>query len=168
MIDLTTVYDSFTFDGTWTIQGPLDGNLVAGLCIGARLAVFEMEYRPEYISITVTKRNITETIDIDDNPVDHMVTDEGEDIIKGGNIDADLLSHDRFGWWIEHAMFQDSYQLFEFDNAQFVQGFISICNAFQVDFRNYILGPPFKYDHNNNEVTYYNIQGYDIEPIPNS
>jgi hypothetical protein len=44
-----------------------------------------------------------------------------------------------------------------------VQGFISICNAFDVDFRDYIIGTPFKYIQNT--IVNYQIEGYDIEPF---
>jgi len=74
------------------------------------------------------------------------------------------LDEGSFVWWISYPLTGDTYELYSFNSAEFVQGFISMCNAFNVDFRDYILGSPFKYV--TQEPTYYQVEGYDIEPIP--
>ena len=51
-----------------------------------------------------------------------------------------------------------TYKLYTFNIAEFIQGFITICRAFQVDFRYYIQGNPFRYDTGNNTQTFYSIE----------
>lgn len=38
-----------------------------------------------------------------------------------------------YGWWIGDSI-SYNFSLYQFQSPEFVQGFISICNAFQVDF----------------------------------
>lgn len=64
------------------------------------------------------------------------------------------------GIWIFNTEEDDeSYWNFIQTNnmPEFMQGFITMCNAFQVDFRNYILSPPF--DSNDIE---YDLVGYHV------
>lgn len=88
-----------------------------------------------------------------------------EDIINN-NYDTYALQppEGAFAWWV--SIGDDSYGFYEFESLQFIQGFISICNAFNVDFRDAILGPPFTYDVDLGKQTFYSIEGYDIAPIP--
>jgi hypothetical protein len=69
-----------------------------------------------------------------------------------------------YGWWIGPRP-SPEYILYSFPDAYFIQGFISMCDAFRVDFRDYVYGLPFKYDPETQETTHYQIEGYDIAPI---
>lgn len=169
MILLDAVYDSFTFRGnyTWTINGPLSGNLVAGLYVGLRTVMAMVIIDGLiYPTIELTKGGVSERYDVDFLPLEIYDTDTGINIAENRNYSAGMIPQNRFGWWIETSYERQKYDLFAFDDADFIQGFITICNAFDEDFRNYIFGPPFKYNYDTREITYYNIQGYDIEPIP--
>lgn len=121
---------------------------------------------PPVIMIQVSKDGIIEDIDVAEYVVNDYAQLFNDNTIERGNIYGNLLSPAKFGWWIESIDDADMYHLYAFDDAQFIQGFISICNAFNVDFRDYIFGPPFKYNHNTKEIIYYTIQGYEIDPIP--
>ena len=55
-----------------------------------------------------------------------------------------------------------------FKNNDFVEGFVSVFDTFDMEFRDYIAGPPFKTEVGFNGVkrnTFYNIEGYDIRSI---
>ena len=55
-----------------------------------------------------------------------------------------IYPNKKYGIWIARYGDSDYYDLVTFNNAnEFMQGFITMCNYFQVDFRKYILGPPF-------------------------
>jgi len=84
-----------------------------------------------------------------------------DDIIRKNYI---VYPHnDEFGWWIDNGN-NESYALYSFKSYDFVLGFIDICNSYNVDFRDYILGPIFKREDGKDVI--YNIPGYDIEEIP--
>lgn len=59
--------------------------------------------------------------------------------------------------WIRTTQYE--YSLYAFSTDKFLQGLISICNHFEVDFRNYIYGLP--YDTNGLQ---YGIEGYELVP----
>lgn len=63
-----------------------------------------------------------------------------------------------YGLWM-HSGKRFHYSLYTFRKASFFQGIISICNTFQVDFRNYIYGLPFDIDGNQ-----YALGGYVMTP----
>lgn len=67
-----------------------------------------------------------------------------------------------FGWWVKDLSARNNYQLYVFNSIDFIRGFISICSAFGVDFRDYILGGPFTYHDYEEPPIYYDIEGYDI------
>ena len=66
-----------------------------------------------------------------------------------------------FTWWDEPRPDYVLWMRINLENMDlFLQGFISICNAFSVDFRRYVHGLPFKV--RNDQKEYYEIQGYPI------
>ena len=60
-----------------------------------------------------------------------------------------------FGIWIKNNF--GSFDLYTFKTFDFIKGFVTLCDNFSVDFRDYILSMPF--DSNGNE---YGIENYDI------
>lgn len=88
---------------------------------------------------------------------------------------------EKYGWWIRDYNGRFSYKLCQFGSAGFVQGFISLCNGFEVDFRKYISGGPFRlvnkdqvlvnhltlpaYNNQNRSLVLYDIEGYHVEPL---
>lgn len=79
------------------------------------------------------------------------------------------LDNNLMGWWIlslpslpnNESSSSLFYDLCVFKTKEFIEGFISIFKTFQREFRDYIAGPPFKYDKNNNKIDI-KIEGYDI------
>jgi len=55
------------------------------------------------------------------------------------------LEEGQFGVWLKGQR-RSHYGLYVFRTNSFFQGFVSICDTFQVDFRDYLYGYPF--DHN--------------------
>lgn len=85
-----------------------------------------------------------------------LVSNSPEDEVRNNTIDK--LNVGEYGLWIKSSE-RFHYNLFRFQTNYFFQGIISICNAFHVDFRNYIYGFPF--DMNGN---LYALSGYVMAP----
>lgn len=178
-IEAGTIYDSITYsrDGVsrWTIQGPLYGDQVAGLVVGLGTILKSINNN--------IRSQFNDTIDILTNRGRRLIKIQlrNDDLYRLALTDYYIYTVNRdeiisqtydirphtvsFGWWIE-ALPNTSYSLYSFYSSQFIQGFITSMNTFGVDFRNYILGPPFTYELNKKAPVYYTIEGYDIDPIP--
>lgn len=63
-----------------------------------------------------------------------------------------------YGLWMNSGKRFD-YSLYRFKTAYFFQGIITLCHAFDVDFRNYIFGFPF-----DNKGNQYALSGYVMAP----
>ena len=192
-IEAGTTYEALTFGHgdtmVWTIQGPLFGDTVAGIMTGLVTLMEEMIingatddtnhveflYRTEIEPTPGRKERVLRSVTY--SFIDAM--DVGLSLhsyIVASNTTSDRfpeyhhLLNQRYGWWIidplyDRTYWEKKYTLFAFDSPQFIQGFISICRGFGVDFRDYIVGTPFKYDRNQREIINYEIEGYDVEPF---
>lgn len=175
---LNSTYDSFKYyqdinqELTWEIKGPLSKDLVAGLLVAMTIlfSVLDEDYnktleRPVVV-INKTRIDLYDTPSIYELLKEYIIdTREKDEIITKPDIFS-RVNKGYFGWWIFSTKFSNinRYKLYTFRNSDFVRGFISMCKAFNVEFRNYILGSPFT-DSKLGRV-YYTIKGYDIEPIP--
>lgn len=163
-IDPAGRYEAVTFyypRVVWTIQGPLSGDLVAGLLTG----------------ILVITQYLAKTYGADPNDISVDVL--GDEKLTGATTGIlefyqftetkeptlEQLLTNNFGWWIYHAR-EETYRLYEFQTPEFMQGFISIVKAFGLDFRQFVMGPPYKFSPEAKEPIIYNITDYDIEPFP--
>lgn len=190
-IESQTVYQALTFYAndltnrdnniTWTIPGPLSGDLMAGLLVGldtvlsdllTNFGTYEHDYR---LDVVLEEGRRLITIDlvhemIRDIIPDYIV-DKAQEITEMVTMLQERLDSDTFAWAITDYNTTnlgpaDSFVVYKFQSADFVQGFISICTGFNVDFRNYVVGPPFVYNQETQDVTLYSVEGYDIEPLP--
>lgn len=182
-IDSEVVYDTVTYIRRnkiiWSISGPFTGDMVAGIVTGlTALTQGTINY-----SIQITSQNnILEYynrrtyniclanyyIGFDSyvNIVNRNPMDAPHGIASTTFVNNSILHprHNQTGWWIKYDMSVD--ELYSFQSNDFVQGFIHVCNVFNLDFRDYIVGPPFKYDPITRQYIFESIEGYDIEPIP--
>ena len=154
----------------WTIDGPLSADLIAGLMLGI------------YVAYTDMIQNFGYRIHLEEADVYTLDPDNAEDeyslqiseipygglsrYISGevGNIDTMEFdgTFDTFTWLILDPE-QGIYFLVDFNSPEFIQGFISITQAFGVDFRNYVHRRPFKVI--NDQQEFYQIQGYEIQDM---
>jgi hypothetical protein len=164
----------------WTIPGPLSRDLVAGLVAGLRLMLDDIQRKIDrkgnyIVSLTIMGRTGREHWTFNVMNGYESVMELYFPHAKGYHSKEmiTLVQNHRFGpnphnewfgWWIR-APNDLRYALYSFPTPDFIQGFISMCNAFGVDFRDYVYGLPFKYNHETREVTYYQIEGYDIPQI---
>lgn len=170
------IYRSFTFTVyddmiQWTIYGPLSGDLVAGLLVGVNILLDDLRANHEY------GRHYNHTVQLirDDN----MSTEI--DLTTLGMYEYALLEYiwdiedqedgpeettyyraGYFIWRLKDFNFIYDSLLYTFRTPEFIQGFISMCNGFGVDFRQYVLGLPSKYERETDTITYYSIEGYDL------
>ena len=99
---------------------------------------------------------------INSNPdVSHFCIKRGADYESVFRNDKLLSSHhignSHFRIWI-NSMSPQTYDLYHFSGSAFIQGLLSICNAFHVDFRDYIFTLPF-----DDKYTPYRINGYNLD-----
>lgn len=164
-------YDSFVFSSAhsdrdvWTLNGPFSGDFIAGLLVGMRILMTDIlnkRIKSRY-SIYVVKKKFSIHINILDlqgliNILHNYIV---VDNIEDNNIDIYTTSAEHIGWWIRSSI-NNLYNLYKFTQSDFIQGFITICNSLQIDFRDYIAGHPFSVDKDNNKI-FYDIIGYDID-----
>lgn len=80
----------------------------------------------------------------------------GDDISRYTTANID---EGKFGIWLLGRK-RFYYSLYTFQTNSFFQGIVSICNMFQVDFRNYIYGYPFDYYGNQYTLDTYVMAPY--------
>lgn len=191
-IDPDETYDRFVYvsDVTkyleqnrmdWDIKRKMSGDLVAGLFVALYMLIIFVKNNGgitnEQNGVEIFLDDGTESflsyLNEDDMGAQthynlsmgaEEFTDEN-DIINNFTPDTPSPTDDMFAWWISVGDGdRDFFYLYTFRTPEFIQGFISMCDAFNVDFRAFILGNPFKIT--DGVRTDYNIEGYDIEPIP--
>lgn len=70
------------------------------------------------------------------------------------------IGPDAYGWWLYDGQ---RFDLVIFKTAYFIQGFMTACKYMNRDFRDFIMGPPFKPNFQElSQPVYYAIQGWDI------
>lgn len=169
-IDPASIYDTLRvdipgFNTSWTIYGPLPGDLVAGLVAGlyiivgeAEVKFFEFDYDFEVI-VEITKGRDTPIV-VHNNTVDDAL----EHYIIQFNDDPWTLTprpqEGHFGWFLRYSTVIDNHVLYTFQSPEFVQGFISIFNGVGIDFRQYVLGTPYKFE--GGVRVHYRILGHQI------
>lgn len=126
-----------------------DVNLIAGICAGAQGILFELlltQGQKYYIS---TDANISNYRLLHEYRADFIPSASQGKITQG------------YGVWLRsYALYR--YNLYHFSDSSFLQGIISICNYFQVDFRNYLYGLPFDANANLYTLNGYNLLPYSI------
>lgn len=85
-----------------------------------------------------------------------VVTEVEEDLIRSNTLGK--FAEDEYGIWMK-ASRRFYYNLYAFQTDTFFQGVVTMCNTFQVDFRNYIYGFPF--DAYGNQLA---LSGYVMAP----
>lgn len=187
-IEPTTVYETFAFfpdEVGWEINGNLSGDLVAGMLVGIRAIYIVINYL-DNLNISDFSVQIIPVGEIDEaGPIQpnnivqisngYSEDDEYDKAVESyyageinGIDDMDEFLHDMQNidntaldkglyYWLIYSR-PDTHQLFSFQSIEFVQGFISICRAFRVDFTDYAFGNPFMYHENTKTPTYYSIE----------
>lgn len=72
------------------------------------------------------------------------------------------LPNNNMGWWIRALTTDFRFNLYRFTSQDFISGFISAFKPFKMDFRDFIVGPPFIYDSNRNQIQPLIVEGYQI------
>lgn len=71
-----------------------------------------------------------------------------------------------YAWFLGNNLTQ-AYEWYQFSDVEFVNGYISLFSTFELDFRNYIKGPPFRINIKSQTLEPLDIEGYDIVPFDN-
>jgi len=154
----------------WELTGPFDGDFVAGVVAGIYILLKDsvINYGAE------SKHRISAHIDGDASASIYVpVGDDaayrvamapylGHVGVSGDAIPEYQAPPDGYAWWLRD---QTLYDMYVFSDPEFPQGFISVCDSFEVDFRDYIAGPPFSLDPQTGENVPLIITGYDIAPF---
>lgn len=175
-----SIYDSLRFyrhedDKTfWTMNGPLSGDLLAGIITGLKIVLDVVPENTDDCRIQIDRVGKILTYNWTNIYPDFFIAlNEYRTLAKIKNpfIGKYFPDPEHYGWFMKNKPnanpdYEDiEYDLYEFETPEFIQGFISMCNAGQVDFRDYVYGTPFIYDFDAREYIKYAIEGYDIEDI---
>lgn len=139
-------------------KGPFSSDYVAGFYIGLSVVSY---VENSFFSLELLKNKEIFELSVG-NEKKHLRSF----IIGHSSIDKIFSykpSTDYYGWMIKDTFkpYLNKYYFLMFKSEDFVNGFITIFDFFNKDFRYYILGRPFKYDNEN--IIKYDINGYDIE-----
>lgn len=144
--------DNFMLD----LEGPLTENYINGM--GTALNLINLNFDEDY------------QIEISDDISTYMLDLSENNNITYKNINPDeLMAYSSpvgyFAWWLlnKNKVGYDLYIFDESDTTEFVNGFISTFEYFDLDFRDYSLGTPFKTVNSRNIFT--EIYGYDVAAI---
>jgi hypothetical protein len=153
-----------TTESLWRIKGPFHGDLVAGLIVSLYQILMEIIYSaPQYqnlgaFHIYVDDIIITLRAYGGDGGFHEIMRNYIKFVgIYSFQIDGYYPDNDMYGWWIINPPEKHQYTLYTFRSAEFVQGFISICEAFGINYENKALSYPFTYDENTDTITQYDI-----------
>lgn len=170
---------------TWIMPGALSSDLVAGLVFGLYTLlgeIWQLHYTKEpnveaqvllghadgiivINNATVNQalqhyRNVYKGITWHDEPLEfpwyanRTKEEQSRDLEQAGLIPP--LPEGKLGWFI-YNFYDDFYPLCEFVSVEFIQGFMSMCNAFGVNYKRYTLGLPFKFGLTDARPTFYRI-----------
>lgn len=145
MVDPLNVYKTINYNGLWSINGPFTGDVVAGVYAALRELNLVLINSVTVDGDRLTPESLSRYIIVSD-PDPYTVT---------------LLKTSKpynYGFWIGR---EGKYILVSFTTSEFLRGFISICKAFGVDFRDLSFGLPFTME--NDGIHFYYIEGYDID-----
>ena len=150
----------------WTIEGPLSGDLMAGLVLGLSIIYDDMVTNYHY---PITEGNFISGATMDNKFFTILIGNIRQrlrryidDIVENPYVIEFTGTYDKFWWFILNPK-AGTYFVVDFGTPEFIQGFISITQAFGVDFRNYVHGLPFKVRDGQKE--FYQIQGYHIVDV---
>lgn len=152
----------------WSQSGPISNDYSAGALIGLRNILLDQKDNSTYIASIIIGTETVKFNLLNNQEYTMILTDyildsaKEDDIINRKIIDYPMGSS--LGWWIQKSV--GEYYLYLFATLGLIQGFVDICDFFNVDFRDYILGSPFTYDQDSKTFINYYIDGYDVEPIP--
>jgi len=136
-------------DQLWSLMTD-DIELIVGMLAASQGILAEVHYdlssKP---NLPQVRYNLDTNADVSSYRLVHQA-DEDEVFKQSEN----RLKEKEYGIWVKSSGAY-TYDLYAFKTNSFFQGFISLCNAFQVDFRNYIFGLPF--DGKGNQ---YALDGY--------
>lgn len=156
----------------WIIRGPLRTALIAGLMTAAHMLISEYEEKlnekePYDFVVSEDQFNNPRTL--------YSLEDLGyKSNLPVGETDEmknELPDKGEMGIWIysnyNDRDKKDYWKFVQVDNMSlFMQGFISMCNAFQVDFRDYIWDLPIDSNGVQYDIPTYRIKEYLEEPKP--
>jgi hypothetical protein len=158
----------------WELVGSFNGDFVAGVVSGIYILLKDHVINYGGGDGSYFKHRIS--AHIDDNGTGSIYVPVGDDAgyratmapylghigVKPDDIPEYQAPPDGYAWWFRD---QDLYDMYVFSDPEFPQGFISVCDAFEVDFRDYIAGPPFSLDPGTRENVPLIVTGYDIAPF---
>lgn len=183
-IDPDAIYNNFQLYSrqqriSWSIPGPLSGDFVAGLALAIYILhkdhiVNYVYIDPEFKIITLSEEGYqNEEITFDN--IDNILSNYYSILRSAERIAEDLVLVSKTGysnwptkigyftWWILNPEI-GCYFLVSFRTPEFIQGLLTIFNAYGKNFQDYVFVLPFQTIDTPNGIRYqtYNIEGYAI------
>jgi len=151
----------------WTINGALTSECVSGLVVAGEMLLNVLN--DEVYSFQATNNTAVELFNRS-YPEDNFVS---KDNIYGIGIPSDMITDDLYKVFPPAGMMGVIVYQYEDENGveywdlikvkhldQFMQGFISMCNAFEVDFKEYLAESPFDSNGTIYDLLDYNLDEY--------
>lgn len=176
-----SLFDTGAPSSVWELPGPISRDTAAGFLVGLlcmisksketlALKMVDFSGKTSFLRLNVDNRGDTKDrlALLINKYLEHRSVPYHE-------LKSYYCRDGHYGWWIKDPVnsnpSQPTYNLYCFKTNDFVEGFISAFDMFDVEFRDYIAGPPFRTEVGFNGVkknTFYIIEGYDIRPLSQS
>jgi len=149
----------------WDLKELFSNDRIAGLLVSIKCMINRNITSDSLILRLTTSSGVITDIDLTVGPID--IIDNYIEIrgVEYSRLTSYYVPEGYYGWWIKDTSGDRNniYNLYKFMNNDFVEGFILGFDVFDMDFRNYIAGSPFRTENKSN--VFYNVDGYDIHPI---
>jgi hypothetical protein len=155
------------FKVIWTASGPLSSETIIGLLVGLKAMINKNYSRLSPVLEIVHSVGKIFTIDIIADHIPILNNYIEYNAIPYNYLTEYYAPPGYYGWWIKNPS-DNLYNLYKFQSNDFIQGFISAFNIFNIEFRDYIAGPPFHTEISSDGIKtniFYNIEGYDIQSL---
>lgn len=160
-------YDLFSIqtrnNHLWSIQRPISNELMNGFMAGAILGLKSSQnYSGEYIEVHTENEDKEENEYIQPNEI----TDLPSNLVNKSHVSYDMITRRNtldkakrnvYQIWIYNG---EDYDLYEFRTMEFLQGLLTMCRAFNLDYDYVILAAPLY------NGQYFRIEGIKLPLLP--
>jgi len=159
-MDIGLIYDSISLvkDNVYifTFSGKFSRDLIVGMISGIISIISDLKDNI-YVELKIgaNRINIENKYDIEHYFREYIIVSNPKIY---GSLDTYQYQpkNNMYGLWIKSSIYKSEYTLYQFETAEFLQGLITICDSFQIDFRDISFDPVFKIKFN--QRIKYNIE----------
>lgn len=144
----------------WKMKGPFNPDVMAGMIIAGHMLLSVLN--TNQYSFAVTNQDVDDILEV--NSIETIGPNYVLQIAILEENTYHMPGAGMYGIWVFNSEDDEGnlyWDLVEVQNMdEFMQGFITMCNAFKVDFREYILSLPFDSDGIEYDLPEYDLETY--------